>query len=148
MDRQRRHREDEASDERRSRAPRPAEADGADAAILDLQATAGNRAVTELLGPAAGEVALQRDTTDGTPTAEPADSAAPTTGSTMSIPALDLSVPLLSVQQGAKPGGVGGTGTAKPGASTAGEVDGHVQGRRPRSSPLDGGRRWSDSSTP
>jgi Type VI secretion system effector, Hcp len=42
----------------------------------------------------------------------------------MSIPALDLSVPLLSVQRGrsASPGGVGGTGTAKPEASTAGEA--------------------------
>ena len=55
VDRQRRHREDEASDERQARAPRPDEAGGADAAILDLQATAGNRAVTELLAPTAGD---------------------------------------------------------------------------------------------
>ncbi len=127
MDRQRRHREDEASEDRQSRAPRPTEADGSDAAILDLQATAGNRAVTELLaapGTDATTTTAQRDTPNGAPTAEPADSGAPTGGSTMSIPVLDLSVPLMSIQQGKapSPGGTGGAGTAKPESSTAGEA--------------------------
>ena len=121
MDRQRRHREDEASDERRSRTPGPTTADGADAAIVDLQATAGNRAVTELLGPTAGDVAIQRDTTDGTPPAEPTDTST-ATGSTMSIPDLKLSVRVESVQQGGRGGGrVGGAGSKGEG-STSGEV--------------------------
>jgi hypothetical protein len=125
VDRQRRHHEDEASDERGSRAPRPAAADGADAAILDLQATAGNRAVTELLGaPAAGDLALQRDATDGTPMAEPAGTEASPTSSTMSIPDLKLSMPVDSVQQrGRGVGDVGGqSGRTQRERSRSGEV--------------------------
>jgi hypothetical protein len=126
VDRQRRHREDEASDERQARAPRPAEADGADAAILDLQARAGNRAVTELIrAPGAGDVAVQRDATDGTPTAEPIGTEASPTANTMSIPDLKLSVVVESVQQGGRgAGGAGGSGGsgANRERPTSGEV--------------------------
>ena len=121
MDRQRRHREDEASDEGRSRAPRPTTADGADAAILDLQATAGNRAVTELLGPMAGDVAIQRDTTDGTPAAEPTDTST-ATGNTMSIPDLKLSVPVESVQTAVNGADRGTSGRGSREQTTSGEV--------------------------
>ena len=121
MDRQRPHRDDEASDERQARAPRPIEAGGADAAILDLQATAGNRAVTELLAPSTGDVAVQRETTDESPTAEPTDTTASATR-TMSIPDLKLSVPIQSIQMGAQRAGRGGTGNSSREQATSGEV--------------------------
>ena len=121
MDRQRPHRDDEASDERQARAPRPIEAGGADTAILDLQATAGNRAVTELLAPSTGDVAVQRETTDESPTAEPTDTTASATR-TMSIPDLKLSVPIQSIQMGAQRAGRGGTGNSSREQATSGEV--------------------------
>ena len=121
MDRQRRHREDESSDVRQARAPRPDEASGADAAILDLQAMAGNRAVTELLAPTAGDFPVQRDTTDDTPTAEPMDTTTSATR-TMSIPDLKLSVPITSIQMVAPRSGRGGTGDSSREQATSGEV--------------------------
>ena len=93
----------------------------ADAAILDLQATAGNRAVTELLGPMAGDVAIQRDTTDGTPAAEPTDTST-ATGNTMSIPDLKLSVPVESVQTAVNGADRGTSGRGSREQTTSGEV--------------------------
>ncbi len=121
MDRERRHREDEASEARQARAPQPNEPHGADAAILDLQATAGNRAVTELLAPSAGDTAVQRDTTNDTPTAEPMDATTSATR-TMSIPDLKLSVPIQSIQMVAPRAGRGGTGDSSREQATTGEV--------------------------
>jgi hypothetical protein len=79
--------------------------------------------VTELLGASASaEEAVQRDATDRTPAPTPADTGVASSGSTMSIPDLKLSVRVESVQQGGRGvGGVGGSGSKRE-QSTAGEV--------------------------
>ena len=122
MDRQRPHRDDEASDERQARAPRPIEAGGADTAILDLQATAGNRAVTELLAPSTGDVAVQRETTD-----ELADCRAHRHDRVGHSHHVDPGPQALrarsqSIQMGAQRAGRGGTGNSSREQATSGEV--------------------------
>ena len=94
---------------------------GADAAILDLQATAGNRAVTELLAPTAGDVAGAARHDRWHAAAEPMDTTTSATR-TMSIPDLKLSVPIQSIQMVAPRAGRGGTGDSSREQATSGEV--------------------------
>ena len=77
--------------------------------------------MSELLGPTAGDVAVQRDTTDGTPSAEPMDTST-ATGNTMSIPDLKLSVPVESVQTVAQRADRGASGGGSRERATSGEV--------------------------
>ncbi|HEY6570602.1 MAG TPA: hypothetical protein VIZ22_09945 [Candidatus Limnocylindrales bacterium] len=120
MDHLRRRRRDE--DEWRERAPQRDAPQGADAeSLLDLQARAGNRAVTELVGAHgtdAGGPTIQRDGEDGTPTATPdGDKGAKPRVNTMSIPELKLGVPVQSFEGTRRaPGREGGR------EMTAGEV--------------------------
>ena len=129
MDRLRRRRRDEVPDEWRVPAPQHDPALGSDAeSLLDLQARAGNRAVTELVGapgPDAGSPSVQRDGADGTPTASPDDKGASPRVDTLSIPDLKLGVPIQSFQGTHRgPGREGGRGGDRGGEpeSTAGEV--------------------------
>ncbi len=113
MDRQRPRRWDEESESRRAMAPQRDTSVGSDAdSILDLQAQAGNRAVSELLSAREGAepVPVQRDGGDGTPTATPADTGPSPGVNTMSIPELKLGVPVQSVQNSTRGPGGGGSG--------------------------------------
>ena len=91
-DRQRRRKDDDLDRTRHPRPPagrEPADADS----ILDLQGTAGNQAVTSLLGrdAAPGPATVQRE--------EKADKG-PTSGvGTMTIPEMKLALPIQSFQQ-------------------------------------------------
>lgn len=103
MDRLRRGHKDEASDEWRELGPRrDAPREGDAESLLELQAQAGNRAVTELVGvhgADAGRSSVQRDLADGTQTATPdADKGAKPRVDTLSIPELNLAVPVLSFE--------------------------------------------------
>jgi hypothetical protein len=86
----------------RSPAPRPERRENPEAAsIIDLQASAGNRAVQALLESRAADPALaplQRQPADQAPGAEPADTRTSAAG-TMTIPDMDLVMPILSFQQ-------------------------------------------------
>ena len=128
MDRLRRRRGDEVPDEWRVPAPQHDPPQGSDAeSLLDLQARAGNRAVTELVGAPgtdAGRTSVQRDGADGTPTATPDKGTSPRVD-TLSIPDLKLGVPIQSFQGTRRgPGREGGRGGDRGGEpeSTAGEV--------------------------
>ena len=89
-------------------------------AVLNLQQLAGNRAVGELLrgaGPDSLRPAVQRDpgddaTTVGDPGALPLTEVANATSKTMSVPDLDLVLPITSFGMPAQPPGAqGGTGS-------------------------------------
>jgi hypothetical protein len=71
------------------------------ASILDLQASAGNRAVAELITSQAeaGRLELQRDPAVDGSRAEPTNEGGANASGTMAIPDLDLSIPLLSFSQ-------------------------------------------------
>ncbi len=106
MDGQRRRRWDEEPDTRRA-APRDDASDGsATEPILDLQARAGNRAVSELL--AAGAVStVQREAPNAPPVGDPADSGN-AAGRAISIPELKLNLPIESAS-------IGNSGPIRPG---------------------------------
>jgi hypothetical protein len=83
-------------------------AEGSEAeSILDLQARAGNRAVSELLSAREGAapVPVQRDTGDEKTGAEASGAGKVPSSYTMSIPQLELTVPIESVQQASGPRG-------------------------------------------
>lgn len=79
------------------------------ASILHLQASAGNRAVQGLL-----EMQVQRQPAGEAPAAEPANEGKSSASGTMSIPDMDISVPIISFMQQ-----VGGAREAK---GSSGEV--------------------------
>ena len=102
MDHRRQRRPDEEREGALRRAPRPAASQGADTdAIIDLQASAGNQAVTALLAAPGAEPAapttpaVQRDRKDPVPADE--DQAA--RGPRMAIPELKLDLPIQSFQR-------------------------------------------------
>jgi hypothetical protein len=88
-----------------------------DATILDLQARAGNTAVTGLLGgdgPAALRVAVQRDKGRGSAGSDKDERKRPVVAMLV-IPELGSTVPLQAVQSDMRSrGGGGGTGTREP----------------------------------
>jgi hypothetical protein len=98
------------------RAPRPDPDEGSAAdSILDLQARAGNQAVTELLAApapgAAAPVSLQRDASETG--AEPADDRGASGVPRISIPELKLDAPIQSFQR---------TGSGRKGQGSGDEV--------------------------
>lgn len=87
-----------------------------DATILDLQARAGNTAVTGLLagnGPAALRVAVQRDKGRGSAGSDKDERKRPVVA-ILAIPDLGTSVPLQAVQSDMRSSRGGGTGTREP----------------------------------
>lgn len=83
-------RRDEDADKEHTRATRRERRENPDtASILALQASAGNRAVTARLE-------VQRDPADQAPAAEPANEGTTTASGTISIPEMDLVMPILS----------------------------------------------------
>jgi hypothetical protein len=124
VDHLRRRRRDE--DEWRERAPQRDAPQGADTeSLLDLQARAGNRAVTELVGAQgtdAGLPQVQRESPDAAPTATPDAEGKPRVD-TMSIPELNVAVPIQSIDSSRMgPSGRGGSGRDREKKSTAGEL--------------------------
>jgi hypothetical protein len=72
------------------------------ASILDLQGSVGNRAVAALLVSREADAALaplQRQPADQAPGAEPANDGKTSATGTMTIPEMDLVMPILSFQQ-------------------------------------------------
>ncbi len=118
----RRHvRRDEEADAHRSPAPGPERRENRETAtLLDLQGSAGNRAVAQLLesrdkrDAAPALATLQRQPADQAPGAEPADSRSTATGS-MTIPEMDVDMPILSFARR-----ISGPGSAK---TSAGDVE-------------------------
>lgn len=109
----RRHlRRDEDADRERSPAPQRERRENPEtASILDLQSAVGNRAVAQLLESREGDAApttLQRQPADQSPAAEPANEGTTSATGTMSIPEMDLAMPILSFSQQ-----VGGPGERK-----------------------------------
>ena len=89
---------DEDADKEQSPAPRREQRENSEtASILDLQSSAGNRAVAQLLKSreTTPVPAVQRDWGDPKPREEPKDSG-PTATGTMTVPDLELVVPILS----------------------------------------------------
>jgi hypothetical protein len=114
----RRHvRRGEAAEQEHSQAPRPEWRENPEtASILNLQGSAGNRAVAQLFESRDGDAAhapLQRQPADQAPGAEPTDSRTSAAG-TMSIPDMEMVIPILSFSQQ-----VGGPGQRK---TPSGEV--------------------------
>ena len=100
----RRHlRRDDDADRERSGAPRHERRETPEtAAVLDLQSSVGNRAVTQLLESRDSDAApmtLQRDPVDQAPTADPANEGKTSATGTMTIPEMDLEMPILSFSQ-------------------------------------------------
>jgi hypothetical protein len=98
-DRRSARRDEESDDRRAAAAPLERRERPEAASILELQASAGNRAVAELMGSHqddAGRQELQRDPADDASRAEPANEGNATATATMAIPDLELSIPLLS----------------------------------------------------
>ncbi len=120
-------RRDEEPDAHRSPAPGPERRENRETAtILDLQGSAGNRAVAQLLetresrdardarDAAPARATLQRQPADQSPRAEPTDSRTTATG-TMSIPEMEVDMPILSFARR-----VSGPGSPK---TSAGDVE-------------------------
>jgi hypothetical protein len=100
-DRRRLRRDDDTDRDQAPTRPAGRHDNPATAAILDLQSSAGNHAVGQLLQTGAHDpalVPLQREPVDQAPGAEPTDTRT-SAGETMTIPELELVMPILSFQQ-------------------------------------------------
>lgn len=106
MNARRRLSRDEDADKAQSPAPRHERRENPEtASILDLRARAGIRAIAALLeqrGADASVATLQRQPAEQAPTAEPANEGKTSAAGTMSIPEMDLEMPIISFMQQAR----------------------------------------------